>query len=47
MKDMVKVVVQIAAGVVVGTMASDFAEKYVGKPLAKFMDSLSEKSQKN
>lgn len=45
MKDAVKVVVQIAAGVAVGTMASDFAEKCIGKPLAKLMDSLSKKSQ--
>ena len=47
MLNVVKTIAQIAAGVAVGTMASDFAEKYVGKPLAKFMDSLAEKSQKN
>ena len=40
-----KCVVQIAVGVAVGIAASDFSEKYVGKPLQKFMDSLSEKSQ--
>lgn len=43
MKDVVKTIAQIAAGVAVGTMASDFAEKCVGKPLAKFMDSLAKK----
>ena len=40
-----KVVVQIAVGAAVGTMTSDFAKKYVGEPLQKFMDSVSEKSQ--
>ena len=42
-----KVVVQVAVGVAVGTMANDFSKKYVGEPLQKFMDSLAEKSQKN
>jgi hypothetical protein len=41
-----KVVVQIAVGAAVGVMASDFSKKYVGEPLQKFMDSVSEKSQK-
>lgn len=41
-----KVVVQIAVGAAVGTMANDFAKKYVGEPLQKFMDSVAEKSQK-
>lgn len=42
-----KVVVQVAVGAAMGVMVSDFSEKYVGKPLAKFMDSVAEKSQKN
>ena len=41
-----KFVVQVAVGVAVGTMASDFSKKYVGEPLQKFMDSVNEKSQK-
>lgn len=45
LKDAVKVVVQIAVGVAVGTMANDFAKKHVGEPLAKFMDSLAEKRE--
>lgn len=43
MKNVVKVVVQIAVGVAMGTMVNDFSKKYVGEPLAKFMDSLAEK----
>lgn len=43
LKDAVKVVIQIAVGVAVGSMANDFAKKHVGDPLAKFMDSLAEK----
>ncbi len=42
-----KVVVQIAVGAAVGVMASDFSEKYVGKPLQKFMDSVAEKAGKS
>lgn len=42
-----KVVVQIAVGAAVGVMASDFSEKYVGKPLQKFMDSVAEKHGKS
>lgn len=42
-----KVVVQIAVGTAVGVMASDFSEKYVGKPLQKFMDSVAEKVEKS
>ena len=41
-----KVVVQIAVGVAVGTMANDFAKKYVGEPLQKFMDSMAETKYK-
>lgn len=44
MLQVVKIIAQIAVGVAVGSMASDFADKHVGKPLQKFMDSLSEKS---
>lgn len=43
----VKVAVQIAVGAAVGVMASDFSEKYVGKPLQKFMDSVAEKAEKS
>lgn len=39
-----KVVVQIAVGAAMGVMVNDFAKKYVGEPLQKFMDSLAEKS---
>lgn len=43
----VKCAVQIAVGVAVGIAASDFSEKYVGKPLQKFMDSVAEKSKES
>ena len=43
----VKCAVQIAVGVAVGVAASDFSEKYVGKPLQKFMDSVSKKAEKS
>ena len=42
-----KIVVQVAVGVAVGTMASDFSKKYVGEPLQKFMDSVAEKVEKS
>lgn len=42
-----KVVVQVAVGAAMGVMVNDFSKKYVGEPLAKFMDSVAEKSQKN
>ena len=38
-----KVTVQIAVGLAMGVMVNDFSKKYVGEPLAKFMDSLAEK----
>ena len=41
----VKVAVQIAAGVAVGVMANDFAKKYVAEPLQKFADSKAEKAR--
>lgn len=40
-----KVTVQIAVGVAMGVMVNDFSKKYVGEPLAKFMDSLAEKKE--
>jgi hypothetical protein len=39
MKDLVKVVVQIAAGVAVGTMAHDVVKNCVEKPIKKIMNS--------
>ena len=43
MKDVVKLAVKVAVYVAMGSMANDFAQKHVGKPLQKFMDSLAEK----
>ena len=41
-----KVVVQIAVGAAMGVMVNDFAKKYVGEPLQKFMDSMAETKYK-
>ena len=41
-----KVVVQIAVGAAMGVMVNDFAKKYVGEPLQKFMDSMAEEKYK-
>lgn len=41
-----KVVVQIAVGAAMGVMVNDFSKKYVGEPLAKFMDSMAEEKYK-
>lgn len=41
-----KVIVQIAVGAAVGTMAHDFAKKHVGEPLQKFMDSMTKEKYK-
>ena len=46
MSKVVKFIIQIAVGVAMGIMVNDFTKKYIAKPLQKFMDSLSEKSQK-
>ena len=42
----VKFVVQIAVGAVVGVAMNDFVDKHMNKPLQKFMDSIAEEKYK-
>ena len=41
-----KIVAQVAVGAAMGVMVHDFAKKYVGEPLQKFMDSVAKEKYK-